>query len=236
MNRLQMIRQQEKDYHDHCYENYKLYQAGTWMHKPVRTVLELYELLDRREHLDILDLGCGVGRNSIPLAQGMESRSGRVVCVDLLESAIDNLIKNAEEYNVAERIKGVISDIGSFNIDRNAYDFIVAVSSLEHLASEDEFDNVLQALIDGTKEAGIHCLIMSTNVTETLLGSGERLEPMYEINFETDHLIAKLQHYYKDWSLIKHNIKPYETEIVREGRPIVLRGDVVTWAVQKNVR
>jgi len=233
MNRLQVIRQQEKEYHDHCYEHYKLFQAGTWMHKPVQTVLEMYRMLESQPELQILDLGCGVGRNSIPLAQGLQHRAGKVVCVDLLESAIAKLYDYANEYGAAQHIDGIVSDIGSFAIERNAYDFIVAVSSLEHLASEEQFDRVLLSMIEGTKDEGIHCFIISTNISETLLESGEQIDPMYELNFSTDSLTSKLQHYYADWKLLKHTIKPYHTEIAREGRQILLKGDVVTWAVQK---
>lgn len=43
MDRVDRIRSEEKTYHDLCYENYKLFEQGTWLHKPVQTVLDLLE-------------------------------------------------------------------------------------------------------------------------------------------------------------------------------------------------
>ncbi|KIV63428.1 Methyltransferase [Bacillus mycoides] len=39
MNRIDYIRQEEKKYHDLCYEQYKLFEAGSWLYKPVKTVM-----------------------------------------------------------------------------------------------------------------------------------------------------------------------------------------------------
>lgn len=91
MNRILDIRSKEKEYHDHCYENYKLFEQGSWLHKPVQTILDLFSNFDDRDEVNVLDLGCGIGRNSIPLVEKLGERKGTIVCVDLLESAIDKL-------------------------------------------------------------------------------------------------------------------------------------------------
>jgi len=56
---------------------------------------------------------------------------------------------------------------------------------------------------------------------------------MYELNFDTDHLLRKLQSFYSTWERLKQTVKPYEVEIERDGIRIALRGDVVTFAVRK---
>ncbi|QYR21304.1 methyltransferase [Paenibacillus sp. sptzw28] len=66
-NRIEKIRTEERNYHEACYENYKLFEAGSWLHKPVKTVMEYLAAFDDREYLSVLDLGSGVGRNSIPI-------------------------------------------------------------------------------------------------------------------------------------------------------------------------
>lgn len=43
MNRIQYIRQEEKKYHDLCYEQYKLFEIGSWLYKPVKTVMDLMD-------------------------------------------------------------------------------------------------------------------------------------------------------------------------------------------------
>lgn len=56
---------------------------------------------------------------------------------------------------------------------------------------------------------------------------------MYELQFETDHLIRKLQGIYSKWEILQQTVKPYELEIERDGQRILLQGDVLTWAVRK---
>ncbi len=69
MNRINFIRQEEKKYHDLCYEQYKLFETGSWLYKPVKTVMDLMDYFEGKNNLQVLDLGSGVGRNSIPIAQ-----------------------------------------------------------------------------------------------------------------------------------------------------------------------
>lgn len=66
MKRIEFIRSEEKKYHDYCYENNKLLAEGSWLFKPVQTVMDTLPLLYNQDNLHILDLGCGVNRNSIP--------------------------------------------------------------------------------------------------------------------------------------------------------------------------
>lgn len=233
MNRIVEIRSKEKEYHDHCYENYKLFESGSWLHKPVKTILDLFALLDEKEEVRILDLGCGIGRNSIPLAERIGHRKGKVVCVDLLESAIDKLQSYSNEFGVREKLECTLCDIGDYSFERDPFDFIFAVSSMEHLDTEATFDRVLADMKNGTRAGGIHCIIISTNVTETMIDSGRAIDPMYELNFESEYLINKFQYVYAQWRVLKQTVKPYEVEIERDGKRILLRGDVVTWAVQR---
>lgn len=233
MERLAKIRQKEKEYHDQCYENTELFTPGTWLHKPVKSVMDTLERLENLSMINILDLGCGIGRNSIPLAQKLKHKDGSIVCVDLLESAINKLKEYSEKYEVSEKMQFVLSDIADYAIPQNHFNLILSVSAIEHLESEVTFDSVLQEMVAGTKDGGINCLIISTNVKETVVSTGEALDPMYELLFTTDDLISKLQNAYRDWSLMKQTVKPYQVEITRDGRKVNLEGDVVTWTVQK---
>jgi len=233
MNRLQMIRKSEKEYHDHCYENIELFQPGSWMHKPVQTVMELLPIFEHLYEVNVLDLGSGVGRNSIPVASYFKEKEGKVVCVDLLESAMEKLAQYSEQYNVREKIQPVMSDISKYHIPSDYFDLIISVSSLEHLESERVFDEVIHNMIKGTNSEGIHCMIISTRIKETVLETGESIDPMYELMFETDRLIEKLKQAYCGWNTLKFTVKPYGVEIVRDGRHIKLESDVVTWVVQK---
>ncbi|MEC0370613.1 class I SAM-dependent methyltransferase [Paenibacillus chibensis] len=231
--RIVKIREEERKYHEACYDQYRLFEAGSWLYKPVRTVMDTLAVLDSRESLSVLDLGCGVGRNSIPIAGKLQGRKGKVVCVDLLESAITKLEGYSETHGVGEYIEAHVSDIGEYEIAENAFDYIVAVSALEHVESERKLEQVLERMVRGTKPHGVHCIIMSTNVHEVDPVTSEELETYMEVNMTTIQAQACLSKAYADWELIFTTLKPLEFTIKRNGRLVLLQSDCLTFVVQR---
>ena len=67
--RLNIIRKAEAESHTQAYTSYSLFSPGSWLAKPVKTVLELLPLFEGCTQFAALDLGSGVGRNCIPVAQ-----------------------------------------------------------------------------------------------------------------------------------------------------------------------
>ncbi len=202
MSRLDLIRKEEKKYHDFCYENYKLFEEGSWLYKPVKTVMDLLPLFNNHEDIRVLDLGSGVGRNSIPIAQEIKNKNGKVVCLDLLDSALDKLKRYSAEYEVEEIIETRKADIGHYEITKNEYDLIVAVSTLEHVESEDIFDNVIKQMALGTKNNGINCMIINSEVEEIEIESNKKLDAMMEVNLKTVNMINKLNSIYEGWKVL----------------------------------
>ncbi|MGM2060847.1 class I SAM-dependent methyltransferase, partial [Bacillus cereus group sp. BceL130] len=199
MNRIDYIRQEEKKYHDLCYEQYKLFEIGSWLYKPVKTVMDLIDYFEGQNNLQVLDLGSGVGRNSIPIAQKIQNSSGTVTCVDLLDSALAKLQTYSKEYGVINNIKTEQAAIENYYIVPNTYDYIVAVSSLEHVQSEEDLTNVLHSIKEGTKTGGINCLIINSNIQEIDLHTKEELDALIEINLPTEDMIHLLKSIYKEW-------------------------------------
>lgn len=233
MNRIDYIRQEEKKYHDLCYEQYKLFEIGSWLYKPVKKVMDLMDHFEGQNNLQVLDLGSGVGRNSIPIAQKLRNTSGTVTCVDLLNSALTKLQTYSKEHDVFEVIKTEQAAIENYHIDSNAYDYIVAVSSLEHVKSEEDFKNVLHSMKKGTKNGGINCLIINSNIQEIDLKTNEELEALIEINLPTEEIIRLLKSIYKGWKEVKVEIKELAYNIVRDERHIQLKTNAITFVVQK---
>lgn len=233
MNRVEHIRQEEKRYHDACYDSYNLFEPGSWLHKPVKTVLDQLEQFVDYSHMNVLDLGSGIGRNSIPIAQSLQGRSGSVVCVDLLESAIDKLLAYSMQYEVRSFIDARLSDIEHFAIEPDMYDLIVAVSTLEHLSSEHALERKLQEMAAGTKPAGVNCIIIGSNIREVVLETNVELDPMFEINMPTDRMFELLDSQYAGWDVQKRLIKPLEYEIDRNGQAVRLATDCITYVAKR---
>ncbi|MCR8656234.1 class I SAM-dependent methyltransferase [Paenibacillus endoradicis] len=233
MKQLEEIRLNEKAYHDYCYSQNKLFEEGSWLGKPAKSVVDVMEFFNGENHLRILDLGSGVGRNSIPIAQKYGHQIEKIIGVDLIESAKYFADQYAKLYEVGDKIVTVVSDISKFDIVIDDFDYIFAVSSLEHIESIEVFEEVLQHIIEGTTTNGINAFIINSNITEYSLTSNRFLEPSFEIRFETQQLLDMLKVKYASWNVIRHDIKPYEVKINRDKEEVLLRGDAVTWIVNK---
>lgn len=235
MSRIEFIRNEEKRYHDDCYENNKLFEEGSWLYKPVKTITNLLPLFDNKENLIVLDLGCGVGRNSIPIAEAIKQRNGKIICVDLLDSALDNLKRYSKEYRVEEVIRTEKADIGNYKIKPNEFDFIVAVSSLEHVQSEAIFEEVVLQMAEGTRRNGINCIIVNSEVEEVNIETNEKLDALIEVNLSTEEIMRKLNGVYIDWEIINLLVKPLEYKIIRNELPILMKTNAITYVVRKLV-
>lgn len=233
MDRIANIRAEEKKYHDYCYDNYPLFEPGSWLQRPVKTVIDLIEEYKDQEYLSVLDLGSGIGRNSIPIAESLKGRKGKVVCVDLLESAIEKLRSYSEKYGVEPFIDTRLSDIEQFCIEQEEYDLIIAVSALEHLSSEKVLERKLNELTAGTKPNGANCIIIGSNIREVNLENGEELDPMFEVNLSTNRMMDILDRQYAGWEIKNRLVNQLEYEINRNGQAVKLTTDCITYVAKK---
>lgn len=235
MDRVAYIRSEEKKYHDFCYENYNLFEPGSWLYRPVKTVINLLDEYKNQENLSVLNLGSGIGRNSIPIAESLKSRNGKVVCVDLLESAIDKLRSYSQKFGVKQYIVTRLSDIEQFRIEQDEYDIIISVSAMEHVSSERALEIKLKEMTLGTKTNGSNCIIIGSNISEVNLENGQELDPMFEVNISTERMMELLDNQYTGWEVKKRFVKQLEYEIDRNGEPVKLTTDCITYVARKKV-
>ncbi|MEY8348126.1 class I SAM-dependent methyltransferase [Bacillus cereus] len=232
MNRIAYIRQEEKKYHDLCYEQYKLFEAGSWLHKPVKTVMDMMSYFEGKKQVKVLDLGSGVGRNSIPIAQKVLDNGGKVTCVDLLDSALTKLKENSKEHHVLDAIEIIKTEIENYDIQPESYDYIIAVSSLEHVQTKESFEKALLSMKHGTKHNGINCLIVNSNVQEIDLVTNEELDALLEINLSTEIMLNTLKNMYRGWREIHIEVKNLTYNIMRNNKSIQLKTNAITFVFQ----
>lgn len=230
---IDYIRQEEARYHNEFYKENKLFEKGSWLYKPVPNVLHYLNAVSKQQNMRILDLGCGVGRHSIPLAEKVRQTNGVVDCVDYLETAVEKLSEYGTQFNVQANLCPVLSLIEEFSIEEQAYDYIVAISSLEHVRSVDHFIDVLQKMIRGTRAGGIHYLVINSGVEEIDMKTDNKLDPLFEVNLPTEKMMSLLQEVYRSWSELEVVVKPLEYTIHRGEKVVQLKTNAITFVVQK---
>ena len=231
--RLNHIRLAEAASHTQAYTSHSLFSPGSWLAKPVKTVMDLLPLFAEYTHFTAIDLGSGVGRNCIPVAQHFSGIPCRVDCVDILELAVAKLNENALQYGVENCIRGIVSSIDDYEIDAGSYDLILAVSALEHIASQSAFEKKLVEIRDGLRYGGIACLIVNSGVIEHDKSTGQELPPQFEVNLPTCQMQDLLENTFAGWQVIKHTIVHQKYDIPRENCIADLETDVVTYVVRK---
>ncbi len=232
--RVGQIRKAEAESHTEAYTSHSLFSPGSWLAKPVKTVMELLPLFEGYSQFAALDLGSGVGRNCIPVAQHFSGIPCRVDCVDILELAIAKLNENAQRYSVTDCIQGIVSAIDDYEIAADSYDLILAVSALEHIASQSAFEKKLCEIRDGLRRNGIACLIVNSGVVEHDKATGQKLPPQFEVNLPTSQMQDLLENTFAGWQVIKHTIVHQKYDIPRENCIADLETDVITYVVRKD--
>ncbi len=232
--RLKQIREAERKSHMEIYTKKELYAEGTWLSKPIKTVMDLLPLFAENKELAVLDLGCGVGRNCIPFAREYAKIPCEVVGVDILEIAIKKLKENAEKYGVGASVHGIVKPLEEYAIAQNKFDCIMAVSALEHVENEAAFYRKLSEMKNGVRNGGVVCLVISTEITEMF--QGRKIEPQFEVNLPSEQLQKELKELFAGWQLLKNTAVRQQYEIPREIGAVELTAEVVTYVVRKRER
>lgn len=232
-DRIRKIRQAEAVSHTEAYSNNKLFSPGSWLAKPVKTVLELLPEFTDYAEFHALDIGSGVGRNSIPVAQYFRDIRCRIDCIDILDLAIQKLYENARHFGAADAINGIVIPIDAYRIKAESYDLIMAISALEHIESKDAFINKLTEIRDGLRAGGIGCFIVNTSVMEYNKATGMSLNPQFEVNLQTEELKEEIESLFSDFKILKHTVVHQKYDIPRANCVAALETAVVTYVVRK---
>ena len=234
-SRLEQIRESERKSHIEMYSNEELYHSESWLKKPIKTVRDLIPMFSSYTSFKVLDLGCGVGRNCLAVANEYKNVDCSIDCVDILEIAIEKLVVYAEEYGVSKCINGIVKPIEGFAISKDSYDFVIAVSALEHIDSVSSFVEKLNEIKDGVRNGGVVCLVINSEVSEYNKATGEGIPAQFEVNLSTDEMQNTLSQIFNGWNVLKSTVQSQQYDIPRENIISDLRTNVVTFVAQKEI-
>ena len=230
-----MLRAQlESDrFHHEYYSSHALFEAGTWLEKPNSSVMELGSFLAGRDGVRALDLGAGVGRNSIPFVKLFGSGAVLCDCVEILPMAVEKLRENAKVFDVADRIAPICSTVSEYQIAPEVYDLVTAMSVLEHAYDRDTISNGIRTIQAGTKITGFNCLSFATDLTETDLDTGRALEPLISTRLSKEECRSLFSALYADWEIQKLDFSSFGEQLNRDGRTISWRANYCIFVARR---
>lgn len=232
-DRIKRIRQAEAKSHIEAYMNHELYSVGSWLSKPVKSVLDILPCFDEYKQLRVLDLGSGIGRNAVAIARYFRSIDCQIDCVDILELAIEKLNDNADKHGVVNAINGIVSSLDDYLIHTESYDLVLAISALEHINSVEAFADKLQEISLGLRRNGIACLFVNSGVQESSIETGEERIPQFEVNIPTETMLNLLTKSFPGWEVLKQTVVHQTYDVPRDIVFSHVDTDVVTYIVRK---
>jgi cyclopropane fatty-acyl-phospholipid synthase-like methyltransferase len=231
MDIIERARAYERDYHENIYGSHGLFEPGTWLYKPAAYATKSFDLVQKHNDVRVLDLGGGVGRHSIPAAQHF-GESSKIVCVDLLASAIEKLSQNAERLGVANRVAGIAADVEILELSE-PQDLILSISCIEHVPTKQRLEKLIERLQTATTPKGIHCFMMITNNEWIDSTNDKKLTPLIEQNLTSKETIDMLEILYSDWKIHDLSTKDWQATQLMGGKEVILKSTCVQFTAQK---
>jgi SAM-dependent methyltransferase len=225
------VRQRERGYHVAYYAKHGIGDEGTWLAGPSPYVIESFQYIQPSAD-KALDLGAGIGRHAFTIAERL-GKGSTVVCVDLLDSALEKLIETAKEKNVGANIITVDSDVADYEPD-TAFDYVLSVSVIEHLPNKQSLTACLKKLQQATNTKGVHCFMIAVDHKWTDRVTGETVEPLVEQNLTTAETKDLLNGLYKEWDIKDLSEKHWEQTESVNGRDVICASTCIQFTAIKS--
>lgn len=148
--------------------------------------------LVNQENLNILDVGCGKGRNTIYFSL----LNNQVTGIDINESSINYINEIVQKENLS-RFQIIKHDLNTpLNLNQKTYDFIYSTVTLQFL-NESRITSLLTELQKATTHLGMHFLVFP--IKEDLYTYPDSFTYLAKIN--------ELYEFYQDsgWAVLEYN-------------------------------
>jgi SAM-dependent methyltransferase len=208
-------------YHEDFYARHELFVEGSWLHKPSPFVMRSLASIEATGPVIAVDLGAGVGRHTIPVAERLPEGS-LVVAVDLLPLAARRLHENAVAAGVRDRVQAVVADLDHVVLAPGSVDWLVSVSALEHATNLAMLERVLRRCQEATRPRGLNCLIIGTDKVEIDF-HGRARPARVEFELTTDDAQALLERVYATWDRLDQSSAVFAVDEDRDGETYTLR-------------
>lgn len=225
----QKARQETIAYHEDYYTRHALFDSDSWLARPDQDMMDLaaknrlyWRLLSNQVPLQILDLGAGVGRNAVPLAQYLQANEikAQIDCFDVLDTSIDLLEQNSTRYGVDKYINTRVVDNDYVELEPESYDLILAISVIEHCLGLDKVKRLLNQLAKGVRKNGYCQIEITTDRSLIDLNTKECLPTSVETPMSEVQVQSLLTEAFRDLKIIKMSSFEYHEDLIKDGREV----------------
>lgn len=160
-----------------------------WGDDPGRLIRTLSERLGTFVDLDVLDAGCGEGKNSAFLVQ----RGANAVAIDISSAALRN---GRQRWGTRSRIRWVHGDARTDRVLDREYDVVIAYGLLHCIRGAAGVSRLLRRLQHATRERGYLALCAFNDRSQDLSGHPPDFKPTllphrwYASRFDTWEIIS----------------------------------------------
>jgi len=218
---LSRARAETISYHTQYYTKHKLFESGSWLESPDPKIPELIKRFSSAQSCRVLDLGAGVGRNAIALAEALRE-DARITAVELIQTATDLMSEYAKERGVSEKLNVVNQDFESVTFPEEEFDLVLGISTLEHCSNQENLVSLISRAQDWTKKGGLHFISFSTGRQVVDHTTGESIETLVETRLQTEPWLAELSRLYEAWNVeFLGSVAPYKEVLNYNGREVV---------------
>ncbi|OGO90092.1 MAG: hypothetical protein A2Y17_01120 [Clostridiales bacterium GWF2_38_85] len=176
-------------------ETYKNDTVFTFGSEPNNTIVEFQYLFNKTGN--ILDIGCGDGKNSLYLAkEGFLN----IDAFDISENAINKLKRLSQKNEV--NINASVNDLCSFRFEKK-YDLIISFGTLHFVKKDSWYKFILNAK-ENTVVGGFHIIQLFTDQ----IPASFDIAP-FTVGLASDGEIKEL---YSDWNIIQYKSYVFEDE------------------------
>jgi len=242
---FERARNETISYHRLYYSRHQLFEENSWLAKPDAGLMKLIEeeLIGRigagknKSPLQLLDLGCGVGRNAVPVAMALAQADieAKVLAVDVLAESIDILAKNCATYCVDHIVAGLVADNDQFEIEAGRYDLIAAISVVEHCAGKARVLKLLKSIAQGLKPSGLARIEMTTDRNVIDLGTKQAVPTHVETPLSERQVKEMLAEAFteSDFAVLSLEVFPYKEVLDKDDKKILWQSKQVSFSARR---
>jgi tellurite methyltransferase len=219
-------------YHEDLYASTPLGAANSWLLEPDQLVLKAIELSRGANPILAFDLGAGVGRHTIPMAQGLAAGS-KVIAVDVIPSAIAHLKTNCAAAGVSDMVTPVVGDLEKFTFDTNMVaGLIVGFSAVEHVSSITAMRALLCRCAAATAPGGLVALGIFADRIEELV-DGTIRPALVEFDLDSTTVHTMLDEVFSSWIIEYTHTGAEHVHEERDGIPYKLESTLIQFIGRK---